>query len=129
MNRAYIISSFFCIFFLLVGLLFVGCKKDGEIYGTLSYTDYYDNCVYPAGSAQVYRVRLLNGGVEKNVSSATTDYKGNFSFKQVESGTWLLKSVYRKEDVEYRGISDTIYIKENEVVNCVIGLKKTGFTY
>ena len=120
---------FLCGLLSLSCLLLTSCKPDGEISGTVTYTDYYDGCTYPAGSVKIVKVQLLGGGREKAVSSAFSNHDGKFSFPNVEDGTWLLRATLNKEDVQYEGVSETLYIDDGKHVTANISLSRSGFTY
>ena len=114
---------------MLFPLLLAACKPEGEIEGTIRYTDYYDGCDYPAGSTIIHRVQLLNGGVEKNVTTTTSDHNGNFTFHHVEDGAWLLRATLKKEDVLYEAVSETLFVDDGKTARCTLTLKKSSFTY
>ena len=114
---------------LLFPLLIAACKPEGEIDGTILYTDYYDGCDYPAGSATIHRVQLLGGGVEKNVTTTFSDHNGAFTFHHVEDGTWLLRATLKKEDVLYEAVSETLYVNDGKTIHCRFTMKKTAFSY
>ena len=93
-------------------LLTMGCKPDGEISGTLTYTDYYDGCIYPANGATLYKLEVLPNGSERSVSSVGADQNGKFCFTYVEDGNWRIRAVLYKEDISYEGYSETVSIEK-----------------
>lgn len=93
-------------------LAMTGCKPDGEISGTVTYTDYYDGCIYPAGEATLYKLEVLPNGSERSVSSVRADKKGKFCFPYVEDGNWRLRAVLYKEDISYEGFSETVSVEK-----------------
>ena len=95
-----------------LSLLAAGCKPDGEISGTVTYTDYYDGCIYPAGGATLYKLEVLPNGSERSVSSVGADKNGKFCFPYVEDGNWRLRAVLYKEDISYEGFSETVSVEK-----------------
>lgn len=128
-DKIWKIMKYLCCLLFASCLLLPACKPDGEISGTVSYTDYYDGCSYPAGSTKIVKVQLLGGDREKAVSTVVSNNNGKFSFENVEDGTWLLRATLKKEDVIYEGVSETLYVDKGKLVTSNIILNKTGFSY
>lgn len=93
-------------------LLTAGCKPDGEISGTATYTDYYDGCEYPANGATLYKIEKLSNGSDRTVSSVSADKNGKFCFPYVEDGNWRLRAVLYKEDISYEGFSEDFNVEK-----------------
>lgn len=107
--KYFAVSTLACIF-----LLMTGCKPDGEISGTATYTDYYDGCIYPAGGATLYKIEVLPNGSERSVSSVNADKNGKFCLPYVEDGNWRVRAVLYKEDISYEGFSETVSVEKGK---------------
>lgn len=114
---------------LLLALLCTACKPNGEISGTVTYTDYYDGCVYPAGNTLLYKIEVLSNGTERMVSSVTAGADGSFRFDYVKAGNWKISASLNKEDVIYAASSPTLSIDKGESRRLQLHLDKQRLVY
>lgn len=95
-------------------ILLAACNPKGEISGTVTYTDYYDGCVYPAANTLLYKIEVLSNGTERMVSSVKAGTDGSFRFDYVKAGNWKISASLNKEDVIYAASSSTLSLDKGE---------------